>query len=714
MFNTIYIDEISRKFKEAINKYIYIIDISDDEKFDKLIKEYDKEEEFEQDRGFNIYKCLFNNKIKTKMQEMSSYNYEDNNNYQKLYEEVNKGEIFCTSILKDIENQFKLERSLNKENLDLHIKIVKKIWSHLGNSYYYKNDSEVIDELVLNGIYLYWTSINNFDFKYDDEINLIIRATKNLKKLNLNYSVSSANVILSEDEEKKIHKELEDLVNLVGGKNILRLLFNEELIPKYSIKLERYLICRAKSTYGRIKDERIPYNYLIQICVKHLNPKIIIMTKSGIKEIYNKIIDISKSYMTILNLQGYSIYEDFAVNTFNDIPMYTYKNILFENMYIPVQYKTEIVIDILDKLYRSFFESINNSDYTFTDFMDVTKFILKKYYTCRIITIDEIIDNTGLEKSVIQNILRDISRESDTINIDFDMIAKKVNFNERPLIKIDESNYFLLCPEMCSYSFCEAMYNILKSNTKNLNRLLGEGVELIVKEYLSENSIDFKSGEYFSGDKKKVTEGECDIVLENDEFIVFIEVKRRPLPHEFEMADDVEVFRALSEGMLSAQKQILKHKLHLISNGEIKLYNKKDKEEYEVLECKNRQIIGISLCLPEYRFITNKTFSSKLLRSMLFVEYKTVDPSRQKKLNNLNKLSSEMKKVFEELEKVDNTITSENIFSNSLFMSIQQFIYTIESCSNKDDLIKDLNKVTYITTGALDYYAALEDLKIYN
>ena len=206
MFNTIYIDEISRKFKEAINKYIYIIDISDDEKFDKLIKEYDKEEEFEQDRGFNIYKCLFNNKIKTKMQEMSSYNYEDNNNYQKLYEEVNKGEIFCTSILKDIENQFKLERSLNKENLDLHIKIVKKIWSHLGNSYYYKNDSEVIDELVLNGIYLYWTSINNFDFKYDDEINLIIRATKNLKKLNLNYSVSSANVILSEDEEKKINK----------------------------------------------------------------------------------------------------------------------------------------------------------------------------------------------------------------------------------------------------------------------------------------------------------------------------------------------------------------------------------------------------------------------------------------------------------------------------------------------------------------------------
>ena len=520
--------------------------------------------------------------------------------------------------------------------------------------------------------------------------------------------------VLSEDEEKKIHKELEDLVNLVGGKNILRLLFNEELIPKYSIKLERYLICRVKSTYGRIKDERIPYNYLIQICVKHLNPKIIIMTKSGIKEIYNKIIDISKSYMTILNLQGYSIYEDFAVNTFNDIPMYTYKNILFENMYIPVQYKTEIVIDILDKLYRSFFESINNSDYTFTDFMDVTKFILKKYYTCRIITIDEIIDNTGLEKSVIQNILRDISRESDTINIDFDMIAKKVNFNERPLIKIDESNYFLLCPEMCSYSFCEVMYNILKSNTKNLNRLLGEGVELIVKEYLSENSIDFKSGEYFSDDKKEVTEGECDIVLENDEFIVFIEVKRRPLPHEFEIADDVEVFRALSEGMLSAQKQILKHKLHLISNREIRLYNKEDTEKYELLEWKDRKIIGISLCLPEYRFITNKTFSSKLLRSMLFVEYKTVDPSRQKKLNNLNKLSSEMKKVFEELKKVDNTITSENIFSNSLFMSIQQFIYTLESCSNKDTLIKCINEATYITTGALDYYIALEDFKIYN
>lgn len=710
MSNLRYINEISKNFKEIIDKHNHIINISDAEKFNKLIKEYGKEEEFEEDRGFNTYKYLLNNEIKTKMKQVSIYNYEDNNNYSKLYEEENKGKIFCTSILIDIQNQFRLERSLNKENLDLHIEIVKQIWCHLGNAYYYNNDRDTIDKLVLSGIYLYWTSTNNFDFKNDDEINLIIRATKNLKKLNLSYSISSANVILSEDEHKKIHKELEDLVSLVGGKNILRLLFNQELIPKYSIKLDRYLIYRAKSTYGKIKNERIPYNYLIQICVKHLNPKIIIITGSEIENFYNKIIDISKSYMTILNLQGYSIYEDLGIDTFDEIPMYTYKNILFENMYIPVQYKTEIVIDILDKLYRSFFESIDNSDYTFTDFMNVTKFILKKYYTCRIINIDEIRRNTKLEKTTIQNILRDISHEPDKVNIEFNMIGEKVNFNERPLIKIDENNYFLLCPEMCSYSFCEVMYNLLKNNIRNLNRLLGDGVELIVKEYLSENSIDFKSGEYFpKNNKKEEPKGECDIVLENDEFIVFIEVKRRSLPHEFDVADDVEVFRALSEGMLRAQKQIMNHRLHLISNGEIKLYNKKDKEKYELLEWKNRQIMCISLCLPEYRFITNETFSSKLLRSMLFVNYETVDSSKQKRLKGLNSSSLEMIEIFKDLNKVDDTITTENIFSNSLFISLQQFIYTLEFCSNKDDLIEYLNKATYIITDALDYYVALEN-----
>lgn len=701
-------NNISRTFKEVIDKYIEFIEIDDNLKFNKLKKFYEKDIEFEEDRDFIFYKYQLNELTKNKIKNLCFNLIDNENTHLELNRKEANGEIFCTSILINIIKQFRLEKSLNKENLDLHIKVTQIIWHHLGNGLYYENTKETIEELVLYGIYLYWTADSDFYKMQTDELDLIIRAIKGLKQLNIKYCIKLDNIILDNDEKKKIHRELEELINLAGGINILRRLFNQELKSKYDYRLERYLIHRDKSSYGKIKNKRIPYNYLIQICVKCLNPKITILTHQGIKEIYDKVIDISQNYMTVLNLQGYSIFEDTNINI-NNITDYTYKNILFENMYIPVQYKTEIVICILEILYSKYFENISYRGYTFEQFVNVTKFILRKHHICKILNIYEVQKSTNLKIKIIKSILKDLSHESTKVNTEFNMIGEKVNFNEKPLIKIDEDNYFLLCPEMCSYSFCEVIYNILKAEIIGLDRLLGDSVELIVKEYLTKNSIEFKCGEYFSRDG--IAEGECDLVLENDQFIVFIEIKKRSLPREFEIGDDVEVFKSLSEGMLVAQKQILNHRFHLIDNNKINLYDKEDKSKYEVLEWKNRRIIGISLCLPEYRFMTNKSFSSELLKSMLFVNYKTIDETKEEKLKKLNRLSSQIRDTFKEIQQIDSNLTAQNIFFNSLFMSIQQFIYTIGICSDKDKLIEYINKVTHITTGALDYYVDLINIK---
>ena len=60
-----------------------------------------------------------------------------------------------------------------------------------------------------------------------------------------------------------------------------------------------------------IKDIRIPYNYLIQLSVKHLEDvRCILLTEIGIKNEYAKAIQISRDYLNVFNLQSYLIFGD--------------------------------------------------------------------------------------------------------------------------------------------------------------------------------------------------------------------------------------------------------------------------------------------------------------------------------------------------------------------------------------------------------------------
>ena len=711
---------ISSSFKENITKRMDFIEIDDDDKFIHLKKICSDDIIFEENKLLQAdtkplyyYRHRMNNIILNKVKALSI----DNTKYTKseLLTKENNGEIFRISILKTIINQFKLEKGLYKEKLNLHIKILQCLKDSLDSRLYFSNTNDTINLLVLNAIYLYWTSTyHNTDQYIQDEIPLIIDSVEKLKLLNLKYTIEIGNIVLKETEDIKVHKKLEELICSVGGLEILKKLFQLELCPKYNKELKRYIINRNKNSMGKIPHERIPYNYLIQLCVKNIKPKKNLFTSnnhrvSNANYIYNQIIDISKNYMTILNLQGYSIFEDFN-NDIDAFPEYIYKNILFETLYIPAQYENNFVIDILETLYKCFLKNFKeNIGYRFQDYITVTKFILKERNILKIFTFEDIKSGTNLKSEKLKRILEDISNYYTQINIDFNAPFKKTNFSEKPLIKLDDNHYFLLSSEICAYSFCTALQSILNIP----NKQLGDKVEDLVKKYLTRNSINFKCGKYFPNSQLiNDNELECDLILENEKFIVFIEIKKRGLPQEFETGNDIEVFKALSEGMITAQKQILKHKFHLIEEGQLKLYNSPSKDNYQILEYKNRKIISISLCLSEYGFITNKTFSSKFLNSLLCADYKAVDENEQPKLNKLNKLSEDIRTIVNQLKILNPNMQDDSIFFSSLFMSIQQFIYIIKMCSNKniDLLISSINRLIYLLTPSLDIYSDILDI----
>jgi len=186
--------------------------------------------------------------------------------------------------------------------------------------------------------------------------------------------------------------------------------------------------------------------------------------------------------------------------------------------------------------------------------------------------------------------------------------------------------------------------------------------------------------------------------------VIFIEIKKRPLPETFEECDDIALYRTLAGGMVTAQKQSLRHKNYLQSNGKFKLtfqsFDKLNKES--VIQLNDRRVVCISICLPEYTFLTNKVISQKVLESLLTVTYHARDEKREKELNAINKISEEIRELV-----LNSNDDKRYIFHDTLFRSMQQFLVALENSNNIDAFIDNLLEPIYIIDGSGDYYVQL-------
>lgn len=138
-----------------------------------------------------------------------------------------------------------------------------------------------------------------------------------------------------------------------------------------------------------------------------------------------------------------------------------------------------------------------------------------------------------------------------------------------PLICLRNGMYFQLDPHLSGYAFCECIYQELKKRIRDFDRNLGVSLEALIKGKLRERKISFSCGHYTDMQGR---DRDCDLILEGADRILFMEVKKRPLPGKFQQGDSLEIFSALADGMVYGQVQALRHKIVLEQNHTLTLY----------------------------------------------------------------------------------------------------------------------------------------------
>ena len=689
------------RFAEILNdiiaKYKSYIEATDELYISKFIEKKCIEYEIEKNKT-NLTKCVL-----TKCTTLAKYNIESEeykNNSIEISRLEREGKVYRCGTLNVFSTHLKLKYAFQNSVPEYAHEIVSELTQSLANVWIFENNDYINRTLLENAVILY--ILDKPILVKDFEAQELINAGKRLsKRYSLKFEIKNADIIFEETEHKTIHKFLLDKISAIGGIDFLFKLYSQEISKTFEPKLNRYLIQKNKVQYLQKKPiARIPFNYLIQISFKCLCIKNMLLTEHGKNQLYNEVIEISKDYLTCLNLQNHTIFGD-IFREIKDIPYELHKNILFDRIHTPLQYNPDFVYRMLEVIANGFKTEVI-FDYSVKTYLKFCKTILDRKDVCVCYTIEDIARTTGINKSTIIKILADTSEDYNNINTEFYDIFSKTNYIEKPFIKLKNGTFFLFCPHFNGISFYHVFYKKLSAIPTIISNKIGKLVEKVIRNILDIKNIAYHCGKYKNPDG---TGSDCDIVIENNKKIIFLEIKNRPLSKTLEFGEDVETLKTLSEGMVYAQKQCFSHALYLKKFGKLELINEDDGSKYSLLQS-DRQIICVSVCLHEYLFLTDKTFSSYLLESLLFIEYHAVDPNEEAYAKKLNDIGNKLKKIIEEYHGKD-IPQSREVFFDSLFRSANQ-IYTIVMKSNDTNSFIDLlTQPIYVMDGSGDIYSQL-------
>lgn len=646
----------------------------------------------------NIYinKCINNDLVKKNII-----------NLLKSEEKVDKNYI------SKVKKQILLEHFIFDSKLELYFNILNLIDKLLENGkvvdIYNEKVWKCVIEKCLEIIYKEKKfGIDKNDIEVEYKIKNIAYAARFLISNGYKLKITEGMVDFSERERKRIENNIENYVINLGGRNLCSDIFS--CINKlYNNEQKRFNFQHNIPKHGSIKDEivlKIPYGYLFNLCLKNYT----YINHKNKKKYYDdelKLFKLAKYYVGVHGFQKFNIFEDMLFDT-TWLPNYVLNNILYEKMYTFInQWNPEYIPKLIKGMFGELFKEYNLEEkigYDLEEMLEVAKVLLNKSgdnMEFDISYIKKHLERMNIKK--IKLILDDLCQQRKKVNNRFNSLFGELNFYKRPLIKIKQNKYVLINSSICAFAFVGALQDKFKNYVNNFDGILGRRLEMFIKQLLLEKRIHFKSGYYNNDD-------ECDIVLETEKKVIFIEVKKKSINHKAINGDDITYFNDIGKSLFLSQKQLLKHELNLLKEGKLELrkFNSKKASKYlpkEVIILNDRIIEKVSLCFQDFGFMNDSELVTNVLSIIPLIEVNTSNKDRQIELNDLKEISEELLNMSTKLIKIsDNKNNLREVFFDTLLISLQQFMLILFDSEDINQLEDNLFLTKYVHTGSGNFY----------
>ena len=243
--------------------------------------------------------------------------------------------------------------------------------------------------------------------------------------------------------------------------------------------------------------------------------------------------------------------------------------------------------------------------------------------------------STGLDGSTLDRMLPYFVHEKETVNAGYNspIAARKAGLMFRPLIEGGDGTYVsptasTLGPA-CYEAVARAMHEALPRGT--VSDLVGAGTERSVAALFRffDMQPSVEGLKYNEG--ADTDAGECDLVFEDDDNILLIECKAKPLTRATMGGESFAAVLDYAGSVVASQAQALQHERLLRDHGEIRF------DDGQCLMHKGREITRLSVTLLDHGSLQDRFLFMNLVEPLLRSKI-VIDPgARSSRYDNLCK-----------------------------------------------------------------------------
>jgi len=269
------------------------------------------------------------------------------------------------------------------------------------------------------------------------------------------------------------------------------------------------------------------------------------------------------------------------------------------------------------------------------------------------------------------------------------------DFFQRPLLSADRKSYWMLDRSLCALPCLEAVLGVLRTSHKDFDDRLGTPIETFVREQFAAHNVPTLTGNY----RVDGEEGECDIVVETSEAIIFLEIKKKPLTRRAQAGSDAHVLLDLANSLLAAQVQAGWHEVRLRKHGFLEL---DDRGVRTRLDLRGRAIERIAVSLMQFGGFQDRVLLKQFLEGTLHADFSVNEPSLQNAFAKFNGLLRELREQVNQLHPGEATLNQP--FFHCWFLSVPQLLVLFDDVESPDALKQALWKTRSLVTGSADFY----------
>jgi Holliday junction resolvase-like predicted endonuclease len=278
-----------------------------------------------------------------------------------------------------------------------------------------------------------------------------------------------------------------------------------------------------------------------------------------------------------------------------------------------------------------------------------------------------------------------------------------VDFWFRPLLHHPAGHYVVADGSWCAPAFYEAILGALRrSGVSELDTKIGTAFEDLVKTELTKHNVTYVCGRY----NQSGCEGECDLVVETDDTIILLELKKKSLTRAARSGSDIDIIFDVAESLLAAQTQLGQHERLLYEDGFLTLNSA---GLMCSLDRRGRQIERVAVSLLDFGALQDRNLLSQIMLTVTGFNFDSANSVHANKIHAIQLLCEELRQQYEKLAQLRNRRDA-SLFMNCWFLSLGHLRQILDGVSSNDEFRRSLFVTRHVVMSTLDLYFEHEEM----